>query len=269
MSAITLEKLKPGRNATVLRVKGEGALKRRLIDMGITPGTAVAVRRAAPLGDPLEITLRGYRLTLRKKEASLIEIEEPAKNESKKNETPASKPSAPSKPAETPPETPTETPVEQNTGALSLLTSVWSTYSEDDKFPAGGGDAEHAVDDAPGSFDVSNADSLTYQLTFPSDDVSLIDGAASLVHMMNMNTFTCGAFHVADAGNVSKVADDIRSAVQGKQWMCGFPDKLVIFTTGQYVVSVYGDEDLVNTFRDKFSACHSGAVAVYDEAISG
>ena len=81
MSAITLEKLKPGRNATVLRVKGEGALKRRLIDMGITPGTAGAVRRAAPLGDPLEITLRGYRLTLRKKEASLIEIEEPAKNE--------------------------------------------------------------------------------------------------------------------------------------------------------------------------------------------
>lgn len=186
---------------------------------------------------------------------------EPAKTDSKKDEAPASKPSAPSKPA--------ETPAEQNTGALSLLTSVWGTYSEDDKFPAGGGDAEHAVDDAPGSFDVSNADSLTYQLTFPSDDASLIDGAASLVHMMNMNTFTCGAFHVADAGNVSKVAGDIRSAVQGKQWMCGFPDKLVIFTTGQYVVSVYGDEDLVNTFRDKFSACHSGAVAVYDEAISG
>lgn len=192
---------------------------------------------------------------------------EPAKTDSKKDEAPASKPSAPPKPTETPPETPTETPAEQNTGALSLLTSVWGTYSEDDKFPAGGGDAEHAVDDAPGSFDVSNADSLTYQLTFPSDDVSLIDGAASLVHMMNMNTFTCGAFHVADAGNVSKVADDIRSAVQGKQWMCGFPDKLVIFTSGQYVVSVYGNESLVNTFRDKFVAAHSGASTVYDEAI--
>lgn len=200
---------------------------------------------------------------------------EPTKSDSKKDETPASKPSEPakpaepSKPAETPSETPSETPAAQDTGALSLLTSVWSTYSEDDKFPAAGGDAEHSVDDAPGSFDVSNADNLTYQLTFPSADVSLIDGAASLVHMMNLNTFTCGAFHVSDAGNVSTVAADIRSAVQGKQWMCGFPDKLVIFTTGQYVVSVYGDEDLVNTFRDKFSACHSGAVAVYDEAISG
>ena len=191
----------------------------------------------------------------------------PTKSDSKKDETPASKPSEPTKPAETPSETPAETPAAQDTGALSLLTSVWSTYSEDDKFPAAGGDAEHAVDGAPGSFDVSNADSLTYQLTFPSGDVSLIDGAASLVHMMTLNTFTCGAFHVSDAGNVSTVAADIRSAVQGKQWMCGFPDKLVIFTSSQYVVSVYGNESLVNTFRDKFVAAHSGASTVYDEAI--
>lgn len=169
--------------------------------------------------------------------------------------------------AQKPAETPSETPAAQDTGALSLLTSVWSTYSEDDKFPAAGGDAEHSVDDAPGSFDVLNADSLTYQLTFPSADVSLIDGAASLVHMMNLNTFTCGAFHVSDAGNVSTVAADIRSAVQGKQWMCGFPERLVILTSGQYVVSVYGNESLVNTFRDKFVAAHSGASTVYDEAI--
>ena len=114
---------------------------------------------------------------------------------------------------------------------------------------------------------MSNADSLTYQLKFPSGDVSLIDGAASLVHMMNLNTFTCGAFHVSDAGNVSTVAADIRSAVQGKQWMCGFPERLVILTSGQYVVSVYGNESLVNTFRDKFVAAHSGASTVYDEAI--
>ena len=198
---------------------------------------------------------------------------EPTKSDSKKDETPASKPSEPakpaepSKPAETPSETPSETPAAQDTGALSLLTSVWSTYSEDDKFPAAGGDAEHSVDDAPGSFDVLNADSLTYQLTFPSADVSLIDGAASLVHMMNLNTFTCGAFHVSDAGNVSTVAADIRSAVQGKQWMCGFPERLVILTSGQYVVSLYGNESLVNTFRDKFVAAHSGASTVYDEAI--
>ena len=195
---------------------------------------------------------------------------EPTKSDSKKDETPASKPSEPAKPAEPskPAETPSETPAAQDTGALSLLTSVWSTYSEDDKFPAAGGDAEHSVDGAPGSFDVSNADNLTYQLTFPSADVSLIDGAASLVHMMNLNTFTCGAFHVADANNVARLADDLRTTIQAKRWMCGFPDKLVIVTVGQSVFSVYGNEELVNTFRDKLLASYPTAAAVYDEAIN-
>ena len=195
---------------------------------------------------------------------------EPTKSDSKKDETPASKPSEPAKPAEPskPAETPSETPAAQDTGALSLLTSVWSTYSEDDKFPAAGGDAEHSVDDAPGSFDVSNADNLTYQLTFPSADVSLIDGAASLVHMMNLNTFTCGAFHVSDAGNVSTVAADIRNAVQGKQWMCGFPDKLVILTLGDYVISCYGAEDLVDQFSGKVTEAFADAAVVCDEAIA-
>ena len=82
--------------------------------------------------------------------------------------------------------------------------------------------------------------------------MSLIDGAASLVHMMNLNTFTCGAFHVSDAGNVSTVAADIRSAVQGKQWMCGFPDKVVVISVADYVMMAYGAEECVD---DLVEAC--------------
>ena len=152
--------------------------------------------------------------------------------------------------------------------ALTILNAIWNTYSDEEKFPAAGGDSEHAVDGAPGSFDVSNADSLSYQLTFPADDASLIDSAASLVHMMNLNTFTCGAFHVADANNVARLADDLRTTIQAKHWMCGFPDKLVIVTVGQSVLSVYGSEELVNTFRDKLLASYPTAAAVYDEAIN-
>ena len=152
--------------------------------------------------------------------------------------------------------------------ALTILNAIWNTYSDEEKFPAAGGDSEHAVDGAPGSFDVSNADSLSYLLTFPADDASLIDSAASLVHMMNLNTFTCGAFHVADANNVARLADDLRTTIQAKHWMCGFPDKLVIVTVGQSVLSVYGSEELVNTFRDKLLTSYSAAAAVYDEAIN-
>ena len=204
--------------------------------------------------------------------------QEPAKEPEKQPEqkpepNPAEKP-AEEKPAEPPTETPkAETPAEDKPAAavddaLTILNAIWNTYSDEEKFPAAGGDSEHAVDGAPGSFDASNADSLSYQLTFPADDASLIDSAASLVHMMNLNTFTCGAFHVADANNVTRLADDLRTTIQAKHWMCGFPDKLVIVTVGQSVFSVYGNEELVNTFRDKLLASYPTAAAVYDEAIN-
>ena len=199
---------------------------------------------------------------------------EPAKQPEQKPE-----PKPAEKPAEgTSAEPPTETPEPEDPAvnkpaaavddALTILNAIWNTYSDEEKFPAAGGDSEHAVDGAPGSFDVSNADSLSYLLTFPADDASLIDSAASLVHMMNLNTFTCGAFHVADANNVARLADDLRTTIQAKHWMCGFPDKLVIVTVGQSVLSVYGSEELVNTFRDKLLASYSAATAVYDEAIN-
>ena len=204
--------------------------------------------------------------------------QEPAKEPEKQPEQkpepkPAEKPAegtSAEPPTETPkPETPAEDkPAAAVDDALTILNAIWNTYSDEEKFPAAGGDSEHAVDGAPGSFDASNADSLSYQLTFPADDASLIDSAASLVHMMNLNTFTCGAFHVADANNVARLADDLRTTIQAKHWMCGFPDKLVIVTVGQSVFSVYGNEELVNTFRDKLLASYPTAAAVYDEAIN-
>ena len=200
--------------------------------------------------------------------------QEPAKQPEQKPEPkPAEKPAegtSAEPPTETPkPETPAEDkPAAAVDDALTILNAIWNTYSDEEKFPAAGGDSEHAVDGAPGSFDASNADSLSYLLTFPADDASLIDSAASLVHMMNLNTFTCGAFHVADANNVARLADDLRTTIQAKHWMCGFPDKLVIVTVGQSVFSVYGNEELVNTFRDKLLASYSAATAVYDEAIN-
>ena len=200
--------------------------------------------------------------------------QEPAKQPEQKPEPkPAEKPAegtSAEPPVETPkPETPAEDkPAAAVDDALTILNAIWNTYSDEEKFPAAGGDSEHAVDGAPGSFDASNADNLSYLLTFPADDASLIDSAASLVHMMNLNTFTCGAFHVADANNVARLADDLRTTIQAKHWMCGFPDKLVIVTVGQSVFSVYGNEELVNTFRDKLLASYPTATAVYDEAIN-
>lgn len=64
-----------GESGTIVKVYGEGALRRRLFDMGVTPSVSVKLKKKAPLGDPLEVTLRGYELTLRKAEAAMVDVE--------------------------------------------------------------------------------------------------------------------------------------------------------------------------------------------------
>ena len=71
----TLKDLKVGESAKVVRLHGQGAVRRRIMDMGITRGTVVKVRKVAPLGDPMELHLRGYELSLRKADAEMVEIE--------------------------------------------------------------------------------------------------------------------------------------------------------------------------------------------------
>ena len=71
----TLRDLKIGESAKVVKLYGEGAIRRRIMDMGITRGVEIRIRKVAPLGDPLEITVRGYELSLRKADAAMIEVE--------------------------------------------------------------------------------------------------------------------------------------------------------------------------------------------------
>ena len=71
----TLKNTKIGQTVTVVKLHGEGAVKRRIMDMGLTRGTEVTVQKVAPLGDPIELTVRGYQLSIRKADAELVEVE--------------------------------------------------------------------------------------------------------------------------------------------------------------------------------------------------
>ena len=71
----TLKQAKIGSTVKVVKLHGEGAVRRRIVDMGVTRGVEITVRRVAPLGDPLEVTVRGYELSLRKADAEMIEVE--------------------------------------------------------------------------------------------------------------------------------------------------------------------------------------------------
>lgn len=70
----TLREIKVGESARVVKLHGEGAVKRRIMDMGITKGVEVTIRKVAPLGDPIEVTVRGYELSIRKNDAEMIEV---------------------------------------------------------------------------------------------------------------------------------------------------------------------------------------------------
>jgi ferrous iron transport protein A len=75
VDAKNLKEVKIGQTVTVVKLHGEGAIKRRIMDMGITKGTEVYVRKVAPLGDPIEVTVRGYELSIRKADAEMIEVQ--------------------------------------------------------------------------------------------------------------------------------------------------------------------------------------------------
>ena len=182
----------------------------------------------------------------------------------------ASKPSA-SKPSTSKPSADKHDTDKANkpSSPLNLLNTVWKSYSEDDKFPASGGDysEENAKDDAPGKFDVSDSAVLESTLAVPEDSADLLKNAASLTHMMNLNTFTAGAFQLKDSKNADKFAKAMKEGIENRRWVCGFPDKFVIIKVNGYVVSAFGAADLIDTFKSKTLKAYQDAKVYCEENI--
>ena len=182
----------------------------------------------------------------------------------------ASKPSA-SKPSTSKPSADKHDTDKANkpSSPLNLLNTVWKSYSKDDKFPASGGDysEENAKDDAPGKFDVSDSAVLESTLAVPEASADLLKKAASLTHMMNLNTFTAGAFQLKDSKNADKFAKAMKESIENRRWVCGFPDKFVIIKVNGYVVSAFGAEDLIDTFKSKTLKAYQDAKVYCEENI--
>lgn len=153
--------------------------------------------------------------------------------------------------------------------AVSLLTTVWDSYQEDEKFSVVGGDfsEENQTMNGPGKYSLEDSVALDSSLAFPADSIAKIDDAASLVHMMNANTFTCGAFHVIDSNNLSSLATSIKENIANRQWMCGFPDKFVILTVDDYILTMFGEEQLIDTFKEKLTTAYSSVTIIFEEPI--
>ena len=152
--------------------------------------------------------------------------------------------------------------------SLDVLNVIWENTPADAKFSAfGGNQNENAVMDAPGAYDITDTDGLAGLLLIPSDVHSSIDDAASLIHMMNANTFTGAAFRVAE-GTSADAAAAVQNAILTNQYMCGFPDKTVVMTLDNYVLYAFGAEEFVNNFRDAAQELTGELTVVCDEPIA-
>lgn len=156
------------------------------------------------------------------------------------------------------------------TDSLELLETVWNSYGDDEKFSVAGGDMteENMTMDAPGVYGLEDAESVDATLGLPAASVDKIDNAASLVHMMNANTFTCGAFHVKDEKDIPDLAAKLKDNIMARQWMCGFPDKLIVVSVDSYIVSFFGNEENVNLFKNKLTGAYPVASVISEDSIA-
>lgn len=158
--------------------------------------------------------------------------------------------------------------IETAEGATGILQTIWASYEEENRFAAGGGDSHNMVMDEPGAFDITNTEELDATLGFPTDYVDKIDDAASLLHMMNANTFTSGVFHVTDAENVNTIADALKENIMNRQWLCGFPETLIIVVIDDnYVLSAFGNGEVIETFKNKTTSAFENATVLYEESL--
>lgn len=162
-----------------------------------------------------------------------------------------------------------ETDPETEKATLNILSSIWDSYTDDERFPVAGGDfsSEHSVMDGPGIYSLSDWDALNSNLGYPVNSPSAIDSAASLMHMMNANTFTSGAYHMTIPENAPALAQEIQKNLQGRQWICGVPDKLIIVQVDDFIITAFGETELVDTYKNKISTVYSHAEVLYDEPI--
>lgn len=149
----------------------------------------------------------------------------------------------------------------------ALLNAVFGNYTEDTMFPVAGGDSENQTMDSPGAFNVALADELETVTRFPADKAEELADGATMVHLMNANIFTASVLNTKD-GNTAELAEAYKTAVENTQWMCGIPEVFVVMEKDGFLISAFGDGEMVETFKSNTEkACGSVEILV-EENIS-
>lgn len=152
--------------------------------------------------------------------------------------------------------------------AVDILNEVVKLYGEDEMFAMYGGNQENAVMDAPGEFDVSKTEELKMTLGLPAEQAENIDDAASMVHMMNANTFTGAVYHLKEGTDLTAFTDAVKENILATQWLCGQPDTLIIMDVdGQYVITAYGEAGIMEIFKNHALSALDGSQVIVETPI--
>lgn len=153
---------------------------------------------------------------------------------------------------------------------LEILSNVWDSYLDNEKFPimGGGPEFEQSVMDQAGEFATTDAEAMDSLLGFPSSSIALVKEAASIMHAMNQNTFTAGAYYVSNSGDVEMLISDLEDNIMSRQWMCGFPDTLIIVKVdANTLVSAFGEATNIENFKNRILEAYSGAEIVSEHSL--
>ena len=178
---------------------------------------------------------------------------------------------------------PTEEVTEENTtevidlssleavDVLKALVSLYNTAhagTDFELFLVGGG-YENSNWGTPDVVALTEVDYLTYTLLIPEAEQANLAAAASAMHAMNTNTFCAGTYNLTEGTDVAAFAAAVQANIQGNQWMCGFPETLVIADVGGCVVVVYGNAQLVEMFNTVIGENYAEVTVLYNEPIAG
>ncbi len=152
--------------------------------------------------------------------------------------------------------------------AEELLTRIWENVDENDRFDIGGGDSKNITMDVPGTFDITNEEELDVTLAFPMTHMKNIDDAASIVHMMNANTFTGAAYHLKNGTSADTFAKDFKETVKNREWLLGMPECFTVIEADGYVITAFGGKDQVEMFTKSTEKTVNGAKVIMTEDIA-
>lgn len=152
-----------------------------------------------------------------------------------------------------------------------LYTAIWESYEEDEKFSVAGGDYDHANMEAPDTFDIqAHTEDFQTIVLVPDNMLTELDNdVTTLQNMMNTNTFSSAVMKLKDASKAAELAEQYKTAVQGTVWMCGFPDTVVVLSAGDYLITAYGEDEAIQTFKDKCTASDIGATLLVEAPAEG